>query len=191
MVSERLDSLSVLRLVIFVYNEALSTLKIVLSIAVLLAVWLIDSAERQKSTFLSKGLIFTVLSKIFWASAYFYVPFIQKLGPMLFCVVLELTVFTLSCLLYLSKPTKVDVKSITRRTKYEVGLLVLLGTAGTFCLNFALGTISIILFAIIGLIEPVIGLIISKLYHKETLTRMQQVGIAIGIMATFILSATK
>lgn len=175
----------------FVYNEELSPLKIVLSIAVLVGVWLIDSSARQKSSFISKGLIFTVLSKIFWASAYFYVPFIQKLGPMLFCVILEMTVCALSCLLYLSAPTKVDFKSISRSTKYEVGLLIILGTAGTFCLNFALGNISIILFAIIGLIEPVIGLAISKLYHKENLTRMQQAGIAVGIMAAFILSATK
>ncbi|MBH1960710.1 MAG: DMT family transporter [Flavobacteriia bacterium] len=175
----------------FVYNEELSALKIILSIAVLAGVWLIDSAARQQSAIISKGLIFTILSKIFWASAYFYVPFINKLGPMLFCVVLEITVCALSCLLYLSKPTKVDLKNISRRTKYELGLLIILGTTGTFCLNFALGSISIILFAIIGLIEPVIGLGISKIYHKESLTRMQQAGIALGIIAAFVLSATK
>ena len=175
----------------YVYGEEISVLKVVLCIAVLIAVWLIDSTGRTKSNWFSKGLLFTVLSKVFWASAYFYVPFINKLGPTLFCVVLEVTVCTLSILLYLSKPTKVDLKKVSSRTKYEVGLLIILGTAGTFCLNFALGNISIILFAIIGLIEPIIGLLISKLYHKETLTKMQKIGILVGLTATFILTATK
>jgi drug/metabolite transporter (DMT)-like permease len=83
------------------------------------------------------------------------------------------------------------LRHVSKRTKYEIGLLIILGTLGTFCLNFALANISIIMFAVIGLIEPVIGLSISKLYHKEKLSRIQQWGIAAGVVAAFILSATK
>ncbi len=175
----------------YVYDEEVSLLKVALCFAVLVAVSLIEISGRKSSVVLSKGLIYTILCKIFWATAYFYVPFIHKLGPMLFCAVLEMTVCLMSGLLFLYRPTKIELKRITNRTKYEVGLLIMLGTLGTFCLNFALANISIVLFAVIGLIEPLIGLTISKLYHKETLSPLQQTGIAVGILAAFILSVTK
>jgi len=97
----------------------------------------------------------------------------------------------MSLLLFLWKPTKISHLTVSKRTKYEIGLLIILGTLGTFCLNFALANISIIMFAVIGLIEPVIGLSISKLYHREKLSPIQQFGIAAGVAAAFILSATK
>lgn len=50
---------------------------------------------------------------------------------------------------------------------------------------------SIILFAIIGLIEPILGLLISKLYHKENLNPSQMMGIGLGVMAAFVLSLIK
>ncbi len=175
----------------FVYDEEVSFLKLALCFAVLVAVTLIEISGRKSTVVLSKGLMYTILCKVFWATAYLYVPFIHKLGPMLFCVVLEMTVCVVSCLLFLYKPTKIEVKLITSRTKYEIVLLIMLGTLGTFCLNFALSYISIVLFAVIGLIEPLIGLKISKLYHKETLSPLQQTGIAVGILAAFILSVTK
>lgn len=176
----------------FFYGEEISALKIFLCIVVLIGVSLIEMSGRtSKRSFLSKGLLYTVLAKIFWSTAYFYVPFIDKLGPVLFCAVLEFTVCTLSCILFLMNPTKIDFKNITPTTKKEIGLLIFLGTLGTFCLNFALANMSIILFAIIGLIEPVLGLLISKFYHKESLSRYQKIGITLGILSAFILSVAK
>lgn len=175
----------------FIYNEEISLLKVGLCLAVLVAVSMVESSGRRGSLVLSKGLIYTILSQVFWATAYFYVPFINKLGPILFCAVLEMTVCAMSAFLFLYKPKRIELKGISSKTRYEIGLLILLGTLGTFCLNFALSNISIVLFAVIGLIEPLIGLTISKLYHKETLSRVQQTGIAVGIIAAFILSVTK
>lgn len=175
----------------FVYDEEISPLKIMMCIVVLIGVSLVDSAGQKRSTIISKGLIYSILCKIFWSAAYLYVPFINKLGPILFCVILEFTVCTMSVALYSLKPKRIDISAISSRTKKEVLLLILLGTLGTLCLNFALANISIVMFAIIGLIEPVIGLTISKLYHKEYLTKKQQLGILLGIAAAFILSITK
>ncbi len=175
----------------FLYGEEISPLKICLCILVLIGVSLIEFSGRRQRFTISKGLLYSILCKIFWATAYLYVPFINKLGPVLFCLILEFTVCTMSILLFGRKPTKIDLKNISRQTKNEIGLLIVLGTLGTFCLNFALANISIILFAVIGLIEPVIGLMISKLYHKEKMNRLQKIGIAAGLAATFILTATK
>lgn len=175
----------------FLYGEEISALKIFLCIMVLIGVSLIEVSDRKKASFLSKGLLYTVLAKIFWSTAYFYVPFIEKLGPVLFCAVLEFTVFSLSFVLFFFDPAKLNLRNISSTTKKEIGLLIFLGTLGTFCLNFALANMSIILFAIIGLIEPILGLLISKLYHKERLAQYQKIGIGLGILSAFILSVTK
>lgn len=175
----------------FLYGEEISALKIFLCIVVLIGVSLIEVSARKKASFLSKGLLYTVLAKIFWSTAYVYVPFIEKLGPVLFCAVLEFTVFSLSFVLFFFDPAKLNLRNISSTTKKEIGLLIFLGTLGTFCLNFALANMSIILFAIIGLIEPILGLLISKLYHKERLAQYQKIGIGLGILSAFILSVTK
>lgn len=175
----------------FLYGEEISALKIFLCIVVLIGVSLIEVSARKKASFLSKGLLYTVLAKIFWSTAYLYVPFIEKLGPVLFCAVLEFTVFSLSFVLFFFDPAKLNLRNISSTTKKEIGLLIFLGTLGTFCLNFALANMSIILFAIIGLIEPILGLLISKLYHKERLAQYQKIGIGLGILSAFILSVTK
>ena len=175
----------------FVYHEEISLLKIVLCLTVLVGVSFIEASGAKRSSFLSKGLLYTVLAKIFWATSYLYVPFITKLGPVLFCAVLEFTVFALSCMLLLISPKKIKVGSISPRTRYEMLLLVVLGTLGTFCLNFALANMSIILFAVIGLIEPVLGLLISKMYHRENFTKFQKIGIGLGVLSAFVLSLTK
>ena len=175
----------------FLYDEEISPLKIFMCIVVLIGVTLIERAARIGSSGISKGLLYSILSKIFWGTAYLYVPFIEKLGPVLFCVVLEFVVFTMSCLLLLGSRSKFPTHIITRRTKLELSILVLLGTGGTFCLNFALASISILLFAALALIEPILGLIISKLYHRERLTPLQHVGIWMGIVAAFVLSVTR
>lgn len=175
----------------FLYGEEISALKIFLCIVVLIGVSLIEVSDRKKASILSKGLLYTVLAKIFWSTAYFYVPFIEKLGPVLFCAVLEFTVFSLSFVLFFFDPAKLNLRNVSSTTKKEIGLLIFLGTLGTFCLNFALANMSIILFAIIGLIEPILGLLISKLYHKERLAQYQKIGIGLGILSAFILSVTK
>lgn len=175
----------------FLYDEEISPLKMLMCIVVLVGVSLVDGIGQKRTTVISKGLIYAILCKIFWSTSYFYVPFINKLGPILFCVILELTVCILSIGLFSLKPTKIQSSQVSSRTKKEIVLLILLGTLGTLCLNFALANISIFLFAVIGLIEPVLGLTISKLYHKENLTKLQQIGVALGIFAAFILSVTK
>lgn len=67
-------------------------------------------------------------------------------------------------------------------------LLVLLGTIGTFCLNFAIVHTNIIVFAFLGLIEPIIGLLISKIYHKEPINKLQFVGLSLGLVSSFLLT---
>ena len=175
----------------FLYDEEISALKIVMCIIVLIGVTFIERAARIGSAVMSKGLMYSILCKLFWGTSYLFVPFIDKLGPILFCVVLEFIVCTLSCLLLLASRSKFPSHRVSRRTKFEIGILVVLGTGGTFCLNFALANISILLFATLALIEPILGLIISKIYHRERLTPLQYAGVWMGIAAAFVLGVLK
>ncbi len=175
----------------FLYDEEISALKIVMCIIVLIGVTFIERAARIGSAVMSKGLMYSILCKLFWGTSYLFVPFIDKLGPILFCVVLEFIVCTLSCLLLLASRSKFPSHTVSRRTKFEIGILVVLGTGGTFCLNFALANISILLFATLALIEPILGLIISKIYHRERLTPLQYAGVWMGIAAAFVLGVLK
>lgn len=172
----------------FFYHEKISLLKIFICILILIAIFLIEKTIKNKPEKLSKGLIFTVLSRFFWSSAFFFVPFIESLGVLLFCAVLEFTVFVLSVVLFLLNPIKINFISINRNVKIEMILLVILGVVGTLSLNFAIVNVSIIIFAFMGLIEPIIGLLISRFYHNEKLDIYQIFGISIAMIGAFLLS---
>lgn len=124
----------------FLYDEEISTLKVILCIVVLIGVNLIERSGKRSTTFISKGLLYSLLSKLFWATVYLYVPFIEKLGPVLFCVVLEFVVCSLSIALFFTKRGAFFPTKVNRTTKYEIVILIILGTLGTFALILPLPT---------------------------------------------------
>lgn len=172
----------------FVYNEKVSLSKIAFCIIIFFSISIIEKAVKSEKEKISKGLIYTSMSRILWASAFLFIPFIEKLGALLFCSVLELTVCMMSLLLLFIKGQHLTIKKPSPKTQKEFSFLILLETIGTFSLNFALVKTSVIVFAFMGLIEPVIGLVISKLYHREEINKLQFIGISLGLACAFVLS---
>lgn len=152
-----------------------------------MAVSIIEKTTRMNPVPLSKGLIYSFLSRLFWATGLLFVPFIQKLGIFLFCTLLEAVVFSMSLILYLLQKEKQPI-IINNKTKYEIMTLIVLGSIGTFCLNLAITQTSIIVFAFLGLIEPIIGILVAIFYYQEKISRLQYLGLAMGIIASFVLS---
>lgn len=175
----------------FFYHEEISAIKIFACLLILIAIFFIEKTIKNKSVKLSKGLFFTILSRFFWSSAFFFVPFIENLGVLLFCAVLEFTVFLLSIIIFLFNPTKINFKEINVNIRIEMILLLVLGIVGTLSLNFAIVNVSIIIFAFMGLIEPIIGLLLSRFYHDEKLNIYQVIGICFSIFGAFLLSIFK
>lgn len=174
----------------FVYHEEISILKTTSCVLIFIGISLIEKSINKKTEPISKGLIYTFLSRLFWATGFLFIPYINKLGVLLFCSVLEGVVFVMSLILYIISK-KEAIQNVNSKIKKEIIILILLGSIGTFCFNFAIITTkSIIIFAFLGLIEPIVGLIISKLYHHEELNKLQLVGVLIGILASIILSIT-
>ena len=172
----------------FFYHEKISVFKIFACLLILIAIFFIEKTNKSKSEKISKGLYFTFLSRVFWSSAFFFVPFIEKLGVLLFCTILEFTVFILSVIIFLLNPKRINFKKINSNIKVEMIMLVVLGIIGTLSLNYAIINVSIITFAFMGLIEPVIGLIISRVYHFEKLKVYQIVGVCLAMIGAFLLS---
>lgn len=174
----------------FVYHERIGFEKILVCLIIILAVYLIEKSTISEKQKISKGLVYSTLSRLFWSSAFLFVPFIEKLGALFFCSILEFTVFgmTLILLIFSRQKFNFKLKTIDSKTKNEMLLLVLLGTIGTFCLNFAIAHTSIIIFAFLGLIEPIVGLIISKIYHKDKINKLQFIGLSLGLVASFVLT---
>lgn len=172
----------------FIYQEHISTAKIITCIFILIGISLIEKSIKTEKEPISKGLVYTFLSRFFWSSAFLFIPYINKLGILLFCSILEAVVFSMSVILYVFS-NKETIQKITSKTKKEILLLILLGTIGTFCLNFAVSTTkSIIVFAFLGLIEPIVGLIVAKFYHNEKLNKLQLIGIIMGLFASILLA---
>lgn len=170
----------------FVYNEDVSTLKIFLCLLLITSVTIIEKAAGITKKSISKGFIYTFLSRMFWATGFLFIPFIKELGALLFCSILEITVCTMSILLLLFSKESFKFKKPSLQTSKEVFFLVVLGTTGTFCLNFSIVKTGVVVFAFLGLIEPILGLMISKIYLKEQLNRMQLIGIILGLISAFI-----
>ena len=114
-------------------------------------------------------------------------PFIEKIGILLFCSILEAVVFSMSLILFLFQKDK-SWKGMDAKTRNEIFFLIILGTTGTFCLNFAITKTSIIVFAFMGLIEPILGILVSIFYHKEKINKLQFIGLALGLISSFVLS---
>lgn len=174
----------------FIYKETLSISKILVCIGILIAISLIEKGVNAKREKLSKGLIYTTLSRLFWSTAFLFPFFIEKVGVMLFCAILEACVFTMSLFLFIFQTQKpfINPKKLSGKTIKELVLLVILGCVGTFCLNFAIMKTDIIVFAFLGLIEPIIGLIISYFYHQERINKLQFIGLSLGLVSSFVLS---
>jgi drug/metabolite transporter (DMT)-like permease len=172
----------------FVYKESISVYKIGLCVLLFISISLIEKAIKSEKEKISNGLIYTTLSRVFWSTAFLFVPFIEKLGAVLFCAVLEFTVFAMSVLLFIISKQKIHFRKPTSKVQKEMILLVLLGIVGTFSLNFAIIKTNIIVFAFLGLIEPVVGLLISRIYHQERINKLQFIGIGLGLLSATLIS---
>lgn len=173
---------------VFIFREDISTKKIILGLFITLGIYLIDSSKEFQKVKPSKALLFTILSRLFWSTAFLFIPYIKEFGILFFCIILELAVFTVSFAFSLFQKNKFAVTQIKVKTLREITFLIVLGCIGTLSLNFAIAEISIFLFAILALMEPIVGLIFARIYYQERLEVRQVLGISLSLASSFILS---
>lgn len=173
---------------VFLQTE-ISLKKIVLGSIIALGIYFIESdGKRKEKIKFSKSLVFTILSRLFWATAFFFIPFIKEYGALFFCIILELAVFTVSFLTSLFQKDKISIMKIEDKTLLEVLVLVIFGCIGTLCLNYAIAENGIFLFAILAAMEPVIGILFARIYYKDTLEKRQVLGMTLALSSSFLLA---
>ncbi|MCG2792284.1 MAG: DMT family transporter [Weeksellaceae bacterium] len=173
---------------VFIFREEISTKKIILALLITLGIYLIDSSKKMQKVKPSKALLFTILSRLFWSTAFLFIPYIKEFGILFFCIVLELSVFTVSFTISLFQKDNCEVLQIKGKTRGEILFLIFLGCIGTLSLNFAIAEISIFLFAVLALLEPIVGLIFVRIYYQERLEFRQILGISLSLTSSFILA---
>lgn len=173
---------------IFIFKEDISVKKIILGLIITLGIYLIDSQKGFQKIKPSKALLFTVLSRLFWSTAFLFIPYIKEFGILFFCIILELAVFTVSFSVSIFQNNNIGIINIEIKTFREIAFLIILGCIGTLSLNFAIAEISIFLFAILALLEPVVGLIFAKIYYKEELELRQILGISLSLASSFAMA---
>lgn len=173
---------------IFIFKEDISAKKIILGLIITLGIYLIDSQKGFQKIKPSRALLFTILSRLFWSTAFLFIPYIKEFGIIFFCIVLELAVFTVSFTIAISQKNKPDFGNVKIKTFREILMLIILGCIGTLCLNFAIAKISIFLFAILALLEPIVGLIFARFYYQEQLESRQILGITLSLASSFVLA---
>ncbi len=172
-----------------IFHEEISTKKIILGLLITVGIFLIDSDKKHIGKLKpSKALLFTILSRLFWSTAFLFIPYIKELGILFFCIILELAVFTVSFTFSIFQNEKLMLQNFKIKTIKEILMLIILGSVGTLTLNFAIAELSIFVFALLALMEPIIGLIFSSIYYKEKLQIRQLVGISLSLASSFVLS---
>ncbi len=157
---------------LYIYKEPFSFWKIISCLLVILGVALIEYKYSKLSmgrSYISKGFLFLILARLFWALGFLFVPFIQSLGVLLFSLILEGMVFVVSCACYLLGKQRIPL--VKWRMKEKMPIIWVIGILSIFvqiALNVSLVNIPIIILAFLNLISPLVALLFFRFYLKES-----------------------
>ena len=168
---------------ILLYGEELTQSQILVMMLFIAALWFLENLD---SSFLklkmSKGVVYALLSLLFWSTWPLYRIGFEKVGILWFSFILECTVLTLTFLIVCFSGNFKKLPSyktaIWQNAKWIVPL-GLLGFGGVLFTNLAISGQRASSYAIFGLIQPLISLFFAAIFLKERLTKLQYVGVAI------------
>lgn len=176
---------------VLLYNEPLTNGKIIACICIILGVVLIEYKLLSRGTKMSnsKGLMFMILARIFWALGFLFMPFIQGLGILLFALILEGMVFVVSSLCYVFDKHKVPLRKWNIKPIMKpIVILAIMAILVQISINISMVNIPIVLIAFLNLVSPTVSLLLSKYYLKESIENIQWVGVAMGIIGGIVIA---
>ena len=141
------------------------------------------------SSYLTKGIVYNLFAAVFWGITFalFKIP-IEKLGAWRFSFVLETTVLSFSLLIAFTtfKNEKFEKEIIYENLKWYL-LLGFIAFIAVSSYNFALNYIDVSVVALLGNLTPVLSIILSIILFRQKINKQQSIGIAILLLAIFIL----
>ncbi|MBD3749265.1 MAG: EamA family transporter [Sphingobacteriales bacterium] len=168
---------------IFIYNEKLSFINILSSIIGTFGLWCLEKLNPAffKLKF-TKGMLFGLLSMLFWRIGGLFPLVINKIGVLQFSLVLEFTVFTISAAMFLLSKKKREVHFDNVKPFIIIILLIALSNfCGILGNHMALKFTSFVNYTILGFLAPIVTFTISILYYKEKYSLIQYIGFTIMI----------
>ncbi len=175
---------------ILLYGEEITLTQAVTMILFIVGLWFL---ENLNSSFLklklTKGVVYALLSLLFWATWPLYRIAFEKVGVLWFSLILECTVLTLTFLILCFSEDFTQLPSykmaVWQNAKWIVPL-GLLGFGGVLFTNLAISGQKISSYAIFGLIQPLISLFFAAIFLNERLTKLQYVGVAIILIVLLL-----
>lgn len=166
---------------VFIYHEKITALNIISSVLGALGLWCLEKLNpaffRLK---FSKGLFYAILSMIFWRIGILFPISINKIGIILFSLVLELTVFFTSVILFsCSKEVKSFKISNLKPNSLVILMIAISNFFGILGSHLALQATSAVNYTLLGFLYPITTFSISIFYHREKYSNIQYIGILI------------
>lgn len=175
---------------VFVYKETLTVTHIVSSLLGTFGLWCLEKLNPSffKLKF-TRGMLFGLLSMLFWRIGSLFPLAIDKVGVLLFSVILELTVFLISFALFLGSGKFKNLNTdLIKPFLWTIIAIALSNFAGILGNHLSLKFTSMINYTILGYIAPVVTFSISLFIYKEKYTAIQYIGILIIIFGGLALN---
>lgn len=148
----------------------------------LLAIWFLENLSKSalKLQF-TRGMLYALLSMVFWRTASFFPMATAQVGILWFCLILELTVCFLSTAIFLlSERCIFPYYKYSLKGNYSwILLLAIFGFGGVLFANTAMNYSAISALALLGIAQPLTSWIFGAVFLKERLTTLQYIGMAI------------
>lgn len=175
---------------LFVYHEKITPTNIISSILGLIGLWFLEKLNPSffKLKF-TKGMLFGLLSMLFWRIGTLFPLAIDKVGVMLFSLILELTVFLISIILFVcSRGYNYTNISNIKPYFWIIVSIALSNFAGILGNHLSLKFASMVDYTILGFLAPIVTFSISLFFYKEKYTLIQYLGILIIIFGGLVLN---
>ncbi len=171
---------------VFLYSETITSQQIISIVLFVIAIWFLENLDSSFLKLkLSKGVLYAILSLLFWSTWPLFPIAFEKVGVLWFSLIMECTVLTLTFLIIWFSGSLTQIftykPALLKNSKWIIPLAIL-GFGGVLFSNLAMSGQAVSNFAIFGLVQPLISLAFAALFMGERLTKLQYIGISIILL---------
>ncbi len=175
---------------IFVYHEKVTLINITSSLLGTFGLWCLEKFNpgffKLKFT---KGMLFGLLSMLFWRIGGLFPLAIDRVGVMLFSLILEVTVFLISITLFIFSKKIVTLEMpFVKNNLMTILFIAITNFAGILGNHLTLKFTSFVNYTILGFLAPIVTFFISLVFYKEKYTKIQFLGIIIIVFGGLVLN---
>lgn len=171
---------------ILLYGEKITQHQVISMMLFIVGIWFLENLDSSFLKLkLSKGVLYAILSLLFWSTWPLFPIAFAKVGVLWFCLILECTVLSLTfTIICFSGGLSQIVEyrfALLKNGKWIIPLAIL-GFGGVLFSNLSMSGQAVSSYAIFGLVQPLISLFFAAIFLGERLTKLQYAGIALILL---------